>query len=327
MESTTHPTNSNTDSGSSIPSPKSELLIPFRKISNSEATDAATCERLYYNAYIRGGQGLAPKKLRGPLAIGGVGHEALEIYFKARKDGVSHPEAVNKSIQHMTKMVADLDNCIYDLEAILKARICVDRYFQHYGDHPNWTILRVEELYEMQIPNQPFSIPMRLDLLVHDKSTGKILLVDHKFTYDWWKPRKFNLRGQFYKYVAILRHNGVHVDAVVINQLRYREMKSTDPADYNQRYTQDNFTNFKMKRILKDHVAISKWIMKFRELSDEEQNEKAKFLLVDPICKYCAFGSLCEAELEGTFVDVMLKTDFRKNEYGYNHVPLSLEDL
>lgn len=313
-ESSTQPTVQNT-------------ATPFRKISNSEATDALTCERLYFNAYIRGGQGLAPKKLRGPLAIGGCGHEALEVYFRNRKDGVSHDESVNKSIQHLSNMIADLDNCIYDMEAIIKARICLDRYFLHYGDHSDWTILQVEKLYEMQIPNQPFSVPMRLDLLVHDKSTGKILLVDHKFTYDWWKPRKFNLRGQFYKYVAILRHNGVKVDAVVINQLRYREMKSTDPADYNQRYTQDNFTNHKMKRILKDHVAISKWIMGFRQLSTERQEETAKFLLVDPICRYCAFGSLCEAELEGTFVDVMLKTDFRKNEYGYNHVPLSLEDL
>jgi CRISPR/Cas system-associated exonuclease Cas4 (RecB family) len=295
----------------------------LRRISNSEATDFATCKRLYLNAYVKE---LAPRVLKGPLAIGTVGHLGLEAYFKALKNGELHEAAVAASdlalLVEMRRTPQD-----YDIEAIMKAKRGLDLYYNHYGDpRKYWDIVEVETKYEMPIPGRQFVYALRVDVIVRDRNTNDLILVDHKFVYDFWTERKFKLRAQFPKYVAALRYNNVNITKVMINEIRHREMKSTDPKDY-LRLTSQDITDSKMRLVLRDHIELSKQILEFRALSPEQQERQATRTLADPVCKYCSFAKLCETELDGGFTDVMVQQNYKKNTYaaGYQHPPVEMQ--
>jgi CRISPR/Cas system-associated exonuclease Cas4 (RecB family) len=286
----------------------------FRTISNSEATDFDTCKRLYLNAYVKQ---LAPKTRKGPLAIGTVGHLGFERYYKGRIAGESHEVAYEEALRVLTKELTKED---FDMEDILKAREGLERYFKHYGDEADrYEFLEVEEEYKMPMPHRNnYDYGFKIDLLLRDKRTGHLILRDWKFTYDFWRPRKFILRGQFPKYVLGLRYNGKSVDFVEIDQIRYREMKDKEDLTKYLRRDPQKVSNTKIRHVLKDHIVLSDEIMLFRSLTPEKQEHLATRLMVDPICKGCGFAELCELELEDGHTQEFIKENYVTNTYGYN---------
>lgn len=242
---------------------------------------------------------------------------AFERYYKGRLAGESHDAAKTEAEK---VFVREVNGDQYDSGAVAKASIGFEKYMQYYGDElDEWEIIAIEEPYKMPIPQRSeFDYAMRVDVLQRHRRTGELVLRDFKFTYDFWKPRKFTLRGQFPKYVIALRYNEIHVSRVIIDQIRYREMKSTDLTDYLQR---DAFvvSDTKIRHILLDHINLSDEIMAFRALTPQQQEKKATRLLVEPLCKYCPFAELCELELEGGSTELFIQSNYKKNEYGYNH--------
>lgn len=306
-----------------------ETANALRLISNSEATDWMTCKRMYYNAYINR---LAPKTYRGPIAIGLLGHEAFERYYKGRVAGEHHEVArayaektFNNHLRGENGSRADR----FVMEDILKARAGFIRYMDYYGDESDeYEVISVEEKYTMPfIQTQDFGFAMRIDVLVKDKRTGELILRDFKFTYNFWSERKFKLRGQFPKYVLALRANGIHVDKVIVDQIRYREMKSDDNKDYLKR-SESKVNDHKIRMVVRDHIQNSKEIMEFRSLSAKEQEKRATRLLIDPVCKYCLFAELCELELNGADTELFKKDTYEESTYGYNgENDLSIADI
>jgi hypothetical protein len=292
-------------------------MPPHRKISNSEVNDADLCKRKYHNTYVLNG-GLAAKSVKGALAKGIAGHIVLERYFQGRKEGETHNDARSAAQATLLGLIkAGEAKSGFHEDALWAAKRTTDLYFRKWGDHAGWQFLEVEKQYEMPLPNKNYSIPIKIDLLVYDEKIDKIRLVDNKWTYNFWPLKKFTLRAQFPKYVAVLRYNGINVHDVIINQIRYREMKSEDLDDYVKR-TEYQVTNQKIQRTLRDHMQTSDWIQHYRSLTAEDQDREATYILNDLVCKFCAFSDLCEAQLDGAYVDQIIAADFKPNDYGYN---------
>lgn len=72
--------------------------------------------------------------------------------------------------------------------------------------------------------------------------------------------------------------------------------------------------------MLRQHVAASLEIEKFRALPDAEREVAAiPVLNKHGACKYCNFKDLCVSEIEGKKdLSVDIRVNYVKNTYGYN---------
>jgi len=175
-------------------------------------------------------------------------------------------------------------------------------------------------LKSFEVPlNDEYVMPMRLDLLVEDRASGDVCLIDHKFFYDLPNQDKLNLNVQLPKYVGALRFNGIRVDRAVLNVLRYRKLKANDPNQLFKRVTV-NTSNAKIRNALTQHIMASEEITEYRAIEDSESRKHRAIPVFHPlVCQYCSFTNLCESEYDGGDIEFAIETQYKKNTYGYNN--------
>lgn len=281
-----------------------------RKISNSEVSTWLVCQRQYYYQF---DLSLEPVYFSEALSRGLLGHEVLAVYYKALKDGVPHDDAVFKARQFL---MTYMGGTTYDLSIVLEVDTILQAYWAYRQGDPNWRILHVEEQFTTFLSNE-FEFSMRLDLLVQDLTTGEIILVDHKFVYDFWTQDDLMLNPQLPKYIGSLRANNIKVDRAILNQLRYRKLKEPTPERLfvHESYTP---TNAKVVNVIRDQITKSQEIIAWRELPLEVRAKKATRILNKIVCKSCPVKTLCTAELDGAPIDYLIKSDYKSRSYGYN---------
>ena len=174
----------------------------MRNISNSEVSTWLSCRNKYRYAF---DLDLEPKKRSDPLTRGTIGHDALDVYYKTLQAGQGHTYAVDQATKRLGTIMSQPD-APFDL--ILDVRRILELYWPYYEGDPNWEILEVEQMHNLPL-NEDYSMPTRLDLLVRDRTDGKIALVDHKFYYDMPNPDKLALNVQFPKYIGALAEAGI----------------------------------------------------------------------------------------------------------------------
>lgn len=281
----------------------------MRKISGSEVNGFQTCMARYRYEYI---MDLEPIATPGPLAIGILGHEALEQYYLAKKAGKTFAEAKEAAEGILSVALRDETST---MEVVGKVHQCINNYWAQYGYEPELTVLEVETMYEIDLVPGKFSMPLRIDLLMADEK-GKVFLRDAKFSYNFWDPIAHDLNPQFAKYMAALRLKGIQVEYCQLDELRTRQVK--DPTQLLKR-TIYQANNHKTNMILRDHIVTSERIMEFREKSEDEQLVLGTRCLNKQICKWCSYQELCKTELDGGPIDVVIQSGFRKKtKYGYN---------
>lgn len=112
-------------------------------------------------------------------------------------------------------------------------------YLEHYGIDPDWEPLLIENAGEVRFryPNgraTNFFYRFKIDLVVRQRSTGNIWLVDHKTASSFSKNTEIELDDQFRLYVWALRKSGVPVHGVVRSDSRTKRNKT--PMSFDQRY-------------------------------------------------------------------------------------------
>lgn len=287
----------------------------MRRISNSEASTWLSCRAKYRYQFLLN---LEPIKQKEVLSRGIIGHEALAIYYRAIKLGQDHDVAVRNARDYLASFFSTTEystDLLYDLDRILVG------YFNHVkfelSDLDNWDILMVEEQLDIPI-SEDFHVPMTLDLLVRDKTTGDIILIDHKFFYDFPTQDDLALNAQLPKYVAILRYNGYNVTKAMINCIRYRKLKNPDSSDLFRRDVIKP-SDAKLRNALSQHIMASQEILEYREMTEEGQKAKSLPVLNKMMCKGCQYANLCITEYDGGDVNFLMQVDYKSNErYGYN---------
>jgi hypothetical protein len=292
----------------------------MRNISNSEVATWLACKRQYYYEF---DLNLEPKSGSSALDNGTLLHEVLAFYYDGLKAGLSHAQAVEVARKHLMTFMATVG--MYELDTIMKVDKLLQGYWDYYQGDPDWEILEVEKSYELPI-SPSFTFAMRLDLLVRVRSTGKVLLVDHKTAYNFWSQDDMELNPQFPKYIGALRANGIYVDGAILNQIRTRSIKNptTDQLFKRAPYKP---TPAKINEAMKEQVISSQEIAQWRELPLEVRKDRAvRVLQKAGVCKWCNVKSLCLSEYDGGDITTAIQNDYRQNTYGYNK-PLITEEM
>lgn len=292
-----------------------------RRISNSEVGTWLTCQRKYYYQYDKG---LRPKHQKGALPLGVIGHEVLASYWDAIKGGSSHGDAVLGSWGILSFHIGD-DR--YPMETVLDVRKILELYYAaHATDCEKWEVLEVEKNYDLHLTDE-YDYTLRLDLLVRERATNKILLIDHKFVYDFKRYDQINLTPQMPKYLAALRSNGIWPDEAILNQIRYRKIKNPT-AEQLYRRSPVSISNEKMKRAVKEQLIVSQRIDEWRKLPLVVRGDIATRVFSEMTCNMCNMKPLCLSEYDGGDISYMIQEDYTKNEYDYNPVEeLMAEEL
>lgn len=286
------------------------LDADMRRISNSEVATWNTCKRKYYYEF---DLALEPKVTGGALGRGVLLHEILAGYYGVLKDGASHEEAVRIARQGLQQYLA---NDAFGMETVMEVDRLLQGYWAHYQGDPDWIIMEVEKGYDLEFTDE-YQYALRLDLLVRSKSTGHVILVDHKTCYDFWTADDLDLNPQFPKYLGSLRSNGISVDKAMLNQIRTRKLKAPGPDDLFRRTIQVP-SNAKIAESLKEQVIASQEIVAHRLLPLEVKKNTSLRVLNKQVCKYCNVRPLCMSEYDGGDITHMVANDYKARTYGYN---------
>lgn len=290
-----------------------------RNISNSEVTTWLSCRLQYFFAHFRN---LEPKITGTALYRGGIGHEAFQRYSEARIDGKSHDDAMIHANQLFTKEMAKYPE---RMNTIMQTWHIFKKYQAYHKGWPNvFRILSVEQRFDLPLTPE-INMTIRYDTMMEEVSTGKILIGDYKFTYDFWSPLDHNLNGQAPKYISVMNANGYQVHGGFLEELRTRQLseKNGNANDPKQLWRRTNYfpSNTLKKNVLRQHVGASLEINKYWNTSEAEREALSiPVLNKHGACKFCNFKEVCAIKLAGGDWEFQLEREFQPNTYGYNEL-------
>lgn len=312
----------------SVPIIEGVLKDPH-KVSNSMVVTFQTCKQRYHLCY---DLNLEPKLPGTALYRGTVGHAMLEAYFlnflhlmpgeKTEEIWDRAEKAAWRVYGNYLKISEDFQD-----EVLLDLRPIMQRYFKYARGYEgktafnsntrDWIILQVEKYYDLDLTDD-FKYVARLDLVA--RINGRVVIVDHKFIYNFWTQDKLDLNPQLPKYVGIMRNNGIRVDEVMVNQIRYRPKKRppyyTDEEMF--KYAFYTPTVGEVNNHLREQIKISRDVVTWREQPMEERALNATRLLNDMVCQSCPVKSLCIMGLKGVNISAEMAAHYQPNTYDYN---------
>lgn len=287
----------------------------MRKISNSEATAWLACRRQYLWGYYRN---LTPKRTPDNFTRGTLGHLAFQRYAEALMAGLNHDAAMKAAESAFKDAVGHLEIAI-----IMQTQFLFTRYMNHPDNKgwPYWRVINTEQHHDLKM-NDDITLPLRYDIMVEERATGKVLIGDFKYTYDFWRFGDHDLNGQLPKYIYVMNANGIQVHGGFLEEIRTRELgkeKASQPKNLWRR-TQYRPTLEKKRNLIKQHLLASMEITDFWNLPTDEEREFKAIPVLDKygICKNCFFREACATYLDGGDVDLYLDMHFTQNTYGYN---------
>jgi hypothetical protein len=294
-------------------------MINKMPVSGSEVSTYLLCQRKALYSF-HPEYNLEPKTLGPALARGIAGHKALELFYSDVKENEDWDTAAHTSINNLLgqsmKCITDGDTA--KAEMISHLATVLNNYYERFNDLKVFEILGVEELVEGDLPDSPnASFIGRVDLTIKlkgGKYKGETSPFDHKFVYNFWPDGAFAVNAQMPNYVWGVRNT--YTNAVVkrawVNQLRHRK----DAVEvFNRRDIEP--TRMEVAELIDNHSrAATQWV-KIKRMTGEDAR---KTVLRNPAkfnCEYCPFTRLCRNELIGEDVELMKKTEFKPNSYGY----------
>lgn len=285
-----------------------------KPLSNSQVEAYQKCRRMYFYAHdLR----LAPKVYPDHLLRGIVGHEALAEYYKfIRAEGWARREDGKKMA--MDFLFKEGAKYITQLHVIAQLTTLLQEYFSYY-DSDRFKILKVEEMYIEQRNTSP-DFGMRLDILLEMEKgpyKGQLIMMDHKFTYNFFSQTLIDLNVQLPKYIGVLRRLGFPVSRGMFNQIRTREWKSDSKTDLFKRSFTEKYTDTEIEDIESDHNLIASEIESKSQLPVSMRSSLATRNPGNQTCNYCDFVDICALDRRGVDTSKDQAAHYRVNPYGY----------
>ncbi len=280
-------------------------------ISNSEVSTFLKCERRHHYAHTLN---IRPKRYGDSLSRGIIGHDALAAYYMVLQERPNDYDAARTAA--FDTMVPYIESGKADGTLIGPLAQLLREYFEHYENRDSFKIVAVEKSLKIPLGGDDFDYGMRLDLLVEmteGKYHGELILMDHKFVYNFWSEDQMMLNSQIPKYIGTLRANNVPVKRAFINQLRWREVKS-------------NPERFRRETITPTDTEILNIMMEQYEASQQILNMDHKPLrTIDSMtCRNCPYIVLCRQELIGSDPKLLIETEFERNDYNDSYAQLAI---
>lgn len=278
-------------------------------ISHSEVTNYNQCSRQWIYAHLLD---LRPVKISDALAYGTYGHEILEKYYTAVLNDADFTEATGEAFKHLKSL--DLD---VKMEMVLQTHML--KYFVKYINPP-WRLVAVEKAFKVDIPNKPYGYGCKLDLVVEiteGRYRGKLAIIDHKFTFNFWGPKKLKLYPQLPRYIWATRETGLDIDLGILAQIRYRTFKDYSKAElFAHEFIEPNAA--RIENSIQEFFDTADIIYEQRQLTVKEALANSRRTLSSLVCDWCDFSDPCNESFEGRSEQLLLASNYKKSDYGYN---------
>lgn len=292
-------------------------------VSNTEISMFNTCKRSHYYRFRLG---VEPRSHLLSLAIrrGLAGHQALDIYYTDIKEGKSISEAHDHAVDTIKSITAlevtmNLDNPnLPKIVGMFEELVVLIGGYAQYWEQDPFEVIETESFHKTQMDNG-IEYGLRLDLLakyLKGEWAGNLVLIDHKFVYNFKTQAELDQDAQLSKYIPTLRAEGYSVNRGMFNQIRTRKLKNPSPVDLYRRVIVRP-TKAKINNIFREQELVSEEIVELSNLSIEEHSEKATRNLSPHICRGCFFQTICNQELEEQSIEKSLISDYQANSYGY----------
>jgi hypothetical protein len=283
-------------------------------ISNTQASLRDLCERAHYYSYI---VGVEPKKLPPAIYRGVVGHSALEQYYLEMKDGGSPDTRLSAAKSVLQKEIARIASETPEEFEQVGLIIKLTKLIEHYADvyrQEEFRVLEVEKDYYTPItPSIQYGVI--LDLLVEMTKgpyRGDLVVVDHKFVYNFKTVLDVSMDAQLPKMIKTLRDGGYVVSRAMYNQLRYRDLKNPiSESVFKREWTKPK--KIELDTIWDEQKKTALELETVHSLPKEVVQSEARRTLNLLVCRSCLFQKLCRAELVGDSIRSMLITDYQKS--------------
>ena len=281
------------------------------------------CQRRWYYHYM---MELEPKDTPTRLSRGNIGHKALEILYKAKLNGDTVNQALEKATNYLLNLSIDLlkleSTSQYTVEQVAMIGDLIPlitKYVRYYWDNDPLEPIEVETVHKIPITSE-VTYAMRLDLLAKYTQypyKGDLIIVDWKFWYNFPTPDLLELNPQLAKYVWGISAEGNLVTKGMLDILRYRSLTDPDPSKIFDRKILRPRPAAR-KKIIEDHTKTALEIREIKLLPVVEASKVVKRNLNTMACKYCPYTKLCIIELKDGNPTLEINTNFKASEYGYN---------
>lgn len=164
------------------------------------------------------------------LSRGTAMHAALEHHYRRLQqyDPTSIPAADFNAATRALAVADDIRGV--DTEEGEAVDFMVDGYVDYYGADSNWEILAVEVDFEVPLfdhfgKESEFELIGRIDLIVKNRGTGKVWVVDHKSASQMPTEKALEFDSQLALYTIAARRAGFPVHGAIYNVLRSKKLK------------------------------------------------------------------------------------------------------
>ena len=265
---------------------------PRMIISHSQVEALAQCEVKHHFAHV---DKITSSGHSAGLARGIAGHLFFETFFKALLEG--EPTEGAKMLA-----ISSIAGDPFGAEVMNLCIEWVDKVWPTLG----WKIVAVELELRVTVSDD-LVYACKIDLLV--EINGELVLVDHKFLYDFYTQQLIDIFPQMPKYIAALRNNGLDVKYAIYNMVRTRKVKDFD-ARYERLITRPNL--HRIKGAFKEQMEGMRRIEAGIPFPLHTANKMN--------CGNCQFADLCAAEIRGDNTKLMREAFFVPNTYGYEDI-------
>jgi CRISPR/Cas system-associated exonuclease Cas4 (RecB family) len=277
-------------------------------VSHSEVDSYLLCRRKHYYGYTKSLQRVQES---AALAMGSAGHKVLEVFYKAILDGLSFDVALaaaKAEADELRQQVAIPAN---------RANIFDTLFDLYFPNEPlvkeGWEILAVEKQFNLEYdPETQAQYPFVVDIIAKSPE-GKVVVIDHKFVYDFYNYEASIMQPQIPKYVGALRALNYKIDHGAYNMIRTRKLKEST-AEGMLSWLDVKPEPARVQQVFKEQIAVSSDIMAIKALSPEMQDAHAYRVANKMVCQSCSFLDICRTELSGGNSKLMIETEYKIRE-------------
>ncbi len=277
-------------------------------VSHSEVDSYLLCRRKHYYGYTLSLQRVQES---AALAMGSAGHKVLEVFYTAIVRGDSFDEALEEA-----KIVADELRQQVSIPAN-RANIFDTLFDIYFPNEPlvkeGWEILAVEKQFNLEYdPETQAQYPFVVDVIAKSPE-GKVVVIDHKFVYDFYNYEASIMQPQIPKYVGALRALNYKIDHGAYNMIRTRKLKEST-AEGMISWLDVKPEPARVQQVFKEQIAVASDIMAIKNLSPEMQDAHAYRVANKMVCQSCSFLDICRTELSGGNSKLMIETEYKIRE-------------
>lgn len=277
-------------------------------VSHSEVDSYLLCRRKHYYGYTKS---LQRMRESSALAMGSAGHKVLEVFYQNILDGHDFDVALAAA-----KAEADILRKEVDIPSN-RADIFDTLFNLYFPNEPlvkqGWQILGVEKQFNLEYDEaRSLQYPFVVDVLARSPE-GKIVVIDHKFVYDFYTYEASIMQPQIPKYIGALRALNYKVDYGAYNMIRTRKLKEPDFNSMVQ-WLDVKPEAQRVKQVFTEQIAVADEIQYIKNMPEELQDAKAFRVANKMVCQSCSFLDICRTELAGGNSKLMIQTEYKIRE-------------